>query len=361
MRRERVQMGNHQSLSNGVSVAHYFLNEGEYLHFLENLRSKYRLIAPVEKKSHFLFEEIKKVEEIRLDYDVTILPPKKAIFPENQTLLTFSPEGVESGIENRNQVLFGVHYYDVKGIRMLDILFEEKHADNNYLQNRKNTIIIATNIQSQAPRAFHASAGGDLAENGHDAFFTKISGGFHIEILTEKGESLLDEAIFTTVTSEQQEEARRVRERDHLDCANTLPYSTEEIAEKTRKSFNDPELWNGLADRCFSCGSCNTTCPTCYCFDVQDEWNIDQKSGRRYRVWDGCLMEDFCKVSLGGGACERFRDHRSDRFRHRVMRKAAYLNKKFGSPACVGCGRCSINCVPDIADPLKIISTIMEA
>ena len=42
------------------------------------------------------------------------------------------------------------------------------------------------------------------------------------------------------------------------------------------------------------------------------------------------------------------------------MRKTTYLNEKLGGPACVGCGRCSQACTADIADPVRVITTIME-
>jgi ferredoxin len=78
------------------------------------------------------------------------------------------------------------------------------------------------------------------------------------------------------------------------------------------------------------------------------------------RTWDGCLLEDFAKVSLGAGATENFRETRATRYRHRLLRKMAYQNDTLGSPACVGCGRCSISCVPDIANPVTAIKRIMQ-
>jgi ferredoxin len=94
---------------------------------------------------------------------------------------------------------------------------------------------------------------------------------------------------------------------------------------------------------------------------VQDTWNVDQTSGQRTRFWDGCLTEDFAKCSLGEGATENFREQRAARFRHRLMRKATYLNEKLGGPACVGCGRCSAGCTADIADPVRVINRIMAS
>ena len=143
-------------------------------------------------------------------------------------------------------------------------------------------------------------------------------------------------------------------------CQENLKYKSDEIAKKVRGSFSNKEIWEEMSKDCFSCGTCNIVCPTCYCFDVQDVWNLDQVTGCRSRTWDGCLLEDFAQVSLGGGHTENFREHRHERYRHRVMRKTAYLNERLGGPACVGCGRCSVGCVPDIADPVKIVDRIME-
>jgi len=32
-------------------------------------------------------------------------------------------------------------------------------------------------------------------------------------------------------------------------------------------------IWDTLGERCLACGSCTNVCPTCFCFDVQDEWS----------------------------------------------------------------------------------------
>jgi formate hydrogenlyase subunit 6/NADH:ubiquinone oxidoreductase subunit I len=73
------------------------------------------------------------------------------------------------------------------------------------------------------------------------------------------------------------------------------------------------------------------------------------------------MTREFAAVTQAGGLKENFREHHQSRFRHRVMRKAAYQNDKLGGPACVGCGRCAATCTVDIADPIKVITAIMEA
>jgi len=72
------------------------------------------------------------------------------------------------------------------------------------------------------------------------------------------------------------------------------------------------------------------------------------------------LTEDFAKVSLGGGSTENFRDEKASRFRHRIMRKMAYMNESLGGPACTGCGRCVTACTIKIADPVNVVDKIMQ-
>ncbi|MCX5636268.1 MAG: 4Fe-4S dicluster domain-containing protein, partial [Planctomycetota bacterium] len=105
------------------------------------------------------------------------------------------------------------------------------------------------------------------------------------------------------------------------------------------------------------CGSCNLVCPTCYCFNVQDDINWDMRTGNRQRVWDGCLLEGFTRVAGG----HEFRKNRADRFRHRLYRKGKYVPDKIGGEiACVGCGRCIDACLPDIANPVSVYNRLVD-
>ncbi len=317
--------------------------------------------GPVAKRSRFAFDRLEAPDELRLDYDVTILPPKKLFFPPAQDLLHFDESGFAAPLEPVEKVLLGVHFYDVKAIDQTDLLFSERNYDVNYMANRQTTTIVASNVQNVSKRAFFATVGRDVRPRGHDAFLTAIDGGDVFETLTGRGEALLESGAFEPATEAQIEQAVNVNAAVLERCQERLEHDTAAIAARVRAAFGDDKLWAAMAADCFSCGTCNTVCPTCYCFDVQDTWNVDQTSGQRTRYWDGCLTEDFAKCSLGEGACENFREERFQRFRHRMMRKAAYLNEKLGGPACVGCGRCSAGCTADIADPVRIIDQIMAS
>jgi len=254
-----------------------------------------------------------------------------------------------------------VHPYDVKALDMTDLLFRERRPDVNYLAHRETTTLVASSVQTVSPRAFWSSIGPDVAPKGHDGFLTRIEGGYVYEARTPKGEALLARGAFAPATAPQIEAAAAANAAGRPPCPETLAHPADVVARVVRATFRKERLWDELAADCFSCGSCNTVCPTCYCFDVQDTWNVDQASGARTRYWDACLTEDFATVSLGGGRTENFRETRGDRFRHRFMRKAVYLNEKLGGPACVGCGRCSSACTADIADPVHVIDRIMAS
>jgi formate hydrogenlyase subunit 6/NADH:ubiquinone oxidoreductase subunit I len=335
-----------------------FIRSDDFAAFVTALIEAGPVYGPVAKRSRFAFERLESPDELRLDYDVSMLPPKKLFFPPAQDLLRFDASGFKAALEPEEKVLLGVHFYDVKAIDQTDQLFSDGNYDVNYMAHRATTTIVASNIQNVSERAFFASVGADVQPHGHDAFMTAIAGGCVFETSTERGEALLKYGAFQPATDAQVAEAVAVNAAALEKCSEKLDYSTGEIAVKVRAAFGNDELWGELAEDCFSCGTCNTVCPTCYCFDVQDTWNVDT-SGQRTRYWDGCLTEDFAKCSLGDGGSENFREQRGQRFRHRIMRKATYLNEKLGGPACVGCGRCSAGCTADIADPARVINHIM--
>ena len=338
----------------------FYIKDADFPQFVNSMIAKHQVIAPQAQKQKFIFDQIRSDEELRLDYDVTILPPKKAIFPPKQNLVEFDGEKVKSSINPVHQILFGVHFYDIKAIDMLDILFEDGIMDWDYHANRQYTTIVGSCIQNVSERSFFGSVGRHVFPKGHDAFLTKLKNGYTFEVRTSKGDKLLNYGNFVEATQRQIDDADRIGHEITKKCPQKLEYAGEHIARQVRATYKKNKIWQDMSQKCLACGTCNIVCPTCYCFDVQDEWELNQVAAKRYRVWDGCMLEDFSKVSLGNDMHEDFRSRIHSRFRHRVMRKTTYLNDKLDGPACVGCGRCSEGCVPDIADPVDIIHTIMK-
>jgi hypothetical protein len=102
----------------------------------------------------------------------------------------------------------------------------------------------------------------------------------------------------------QSRQAMQINDKLANKCPESLPYTSEEIADKVR-SLHQQALGRVLADLLLP-AHLQHRLPTCYCFDVQDNWNLDQVSGRRARL-GRLLLEDFARNLLGAGACENFR------------------------------------------------------
>jgi len=340
-------------------MSSWFLRKEHLNSFVSELMKTRPVIAPVAKRTRFVFDTLKRAEDLRLDYDTTILPPKKVFLPTKQDLLKFTGKDFCSTVDGSERILFGVHPYDLKAIAMMDWIHEESNFDDYYHANRKATTIVGSSVQNHYKRAFFGSVCTEKPVSGQDMFLTAITDGFHVDVVTLKGEKLLPAGKFEKVTAEQTAEAKKVNADALANCPQKLNGTSFQIKHKVRLAY-DSDIWEKTAKDCFSCGSCNIVCPTCYCFDIQDEWNLDGVSGTRHRRWDACLTCEFSEVTLQG-ATENFRDDRHERYRHRIMRKTSFLNDKLGGPACVGCGRCAGACTADIADPVRIVNQIMES
>lgn len=329
--------------------------------FVDGLVKKGGCVGVTKKEGKFAFAPLKRASDLALDYDVALLPPKKYIMPQWETLVKFNarPEvKVEEVFESPELTIIGIHPYDLKAINQLDHLFEEKHRDENYLKRRAATTIIAMTPKKASKWSFWASMDSTSVTKGYDLLLTDIGNTYAVEVGTSKGEALLKKYTTTQeANSDDMKKLESVKRNVANICSADRKIKAAVLELKTMlETRRGSKLWEEKAEKCYSCGSCNLICPTCYCFDVREDMELDLKEGRRFRVWDGCLLEDFAKIGSG----ENFREERRDRYRHRFYRKWSYLFGKLDEPACVGCGRCSSVCLPDIADPVKVFNTLKE-
>lgn len=315
-----------------------------------------------EKFAKFHYDTLKKASDLRLDYDVTVTPPKMYFTPAKETILKFTltPEvKAQPVFETNRQILIGVHPYDMIAINQMDEVFKDKNEDLHYFKRRKNTIIIGTDPQKISSWSFWCHMDAGVVETGYDLWLTKLDNDTYlVEVATEAGGELLKKyAKAANATEEQISKRDHLRKVFHKECdshrkLNARPGEIPLLI----KDKKDHPLWEEKAKKCYSCGSCNMVCPTCYCFDVQDDIELNLKDGKRTKKWDGCQLEGFAEVGSG----ENFREHRIDRYKHRLFRKTLYMYERYNHLACVGCGRCSSVCLPNIADPVDIINSLKE-
>ncbi len=300
--------------------------------------------------------------EIAWDYDLCYTTLKKFILPPREDIITFNITNytARSVIEAPKQLLFGVHPYDIKAMNQLDQLMEMDSPDVNYRARRDNTLIFGLEPAHVADNAFWSGMNASRVDLGYDLFWTRISpGAFFVQVGSAKGEEMLKVDGPVEKSSVAQKEAAR---RAHLRVLaeadrKTLKFEWDKTPALVNKFFNNQTFWREKAQTCLSCGSCNLVCPTCYCFDIQEEADDLLKKGRRYRQWDGCMLKGFAEIAGG----HNFRETAWERYRHRYMRKGKYIFDKLGELGCIGCGRCVRACTARIANPRKIYNEIWEA
>jgi sulfhydrogenase subunit beta (sulfur reductase) len=323
------------------------------------IASEQRVVGVQAKGDKFAFGDLKAAEDLRLDYDVTILPPKKYVLPPRETLLTFQVGGDSQSVQDeRALVLLGVHPYDMAAINQMDLLFSEGEYDTHYMKRRQNITIIACDVFRPSQNVFASSMNTATVDHGYDLLVTDIGESYVVEAATEKGQALLGLMKGVQDASHDDLNRRQAVWDKNTGALNqhTLDCKPSFLPKLLEKNYHHP-VWKEKARLCYSCGSCNQVCPTCYCFDVQDEVNWDLKTGCRYRAWDGCLLQNFATVAGN----HNFRKNREDRYRHRLYRKGKYVPGKIGGEiACVGCGRCITACTAKIANPVEVYNELMK-
>ena len=332
--------------------------KNDFTSFVDALIRTEKTIGVQAKGDRFDFAPLESAKDLRLDYDVTLQPPKKYFLPPAEVLLTYEVGGpYQSQLDGQKFILLGVHPYDMVAINQMDELFQQDNYDTHYMTRRQNATIIACDVAKPSDHVFASSMGTAVVKKGYDILLTDIGDSFVAEAATPKGEQLLAKAKAV------QADAQALKKREDVWTRNKKTLNRHELKCDTAylpkllaKAYKHP-VWEEKAKTCFSCGSCNQVCPTCYCFNVQDDVNWDLKTGQRVREWDGCLLDGFTKVA----PAHEFRKARADRFRHRLYRKATYVPQKIGGQiACVGCGRCVGACLPDIANPVNVYNRLID-
>jgi len=324
---------------------------------LKNTFVDYKIAALTKKENKILFDYVEDVTEIERKYTPTVLSPKKFFFPQKEVLLEYTAElDVKAKLNPEKLILFGVKPCDITGIKLMDEAFAEGNGDPNYLSKRQNSIIIGIDCKEICSEdAFCYKVNSQNPEDGFDIMLQEFEDYYIINIATNKGELLINKFFEVEECSDCLQTEFKEEKKSTFKKAGGIFENLDNLPEIFEKN-TEHKIWEQEAERCLSCGSCVMVCPTCYCFNVNDDYELNMKTGKRTRTWDACMVKDFAIVAGG----ENFREKPVSRLKHRISRKFNYLMRKHGQPVCIGCGRCVRACLADIS-PVTIVEEVQNA
>ncbi|MFO7801665.1 MAG: 4Fe-4S dicluster domain-containing protein [Desulfovermiculus sp.] len=329
--------------------------------FVRSMAQTRDVYAPVREKSAMLWKQVDSAENLDFEFANTEFSPKPFLFPQNERLMHFTnssqdPEGMimeEEPPKEKEQILLNIRPCDAKAFCVLDLVFcqDDKTLDVYWKDKRDKTLLMGLACKAPCPTCFCTSVDcGPHHEEGLDVLLVDLGDNLLARPLTEKGQSLvtdLEDAPQSAV--DQAADQKKSSEQAITSQVDMTKISQRPVLEE----YEHPS-WDRVFEACINCGTCTFYCPTCHCFDIQDE--TQDEFGHRVRNWDTCMSWLFTHHTSGHNP----RGTKKDRVRQRFMHKFKYMPIKLnGAVGCVGCGRCTQKCPVNI-DVRTVVNSMNE-
>jgi sulfhydrogenase subunit beta (sulfur reductase) len=329
------------------------LQKSRLLEFVAELTRDHEVIAPIDERS---FARISSASEVHLGSDKPAMSLKEFVFPQREVLLQYlsGTAGTELAVPapetDKNQVILGARPCDAAALPIVDKVFLWDYIDSAYVQRRQNTVVVSMACEQPCKTCFCVSLGGSPAGiDGSDVLLTPLNDIYHVQIITDRGSALIADYEDLFQDSDQRRDRQRAQFEEDAQARMTKAVDIGGL-DKTL-DFHNP-IWETIAQQCIDCGICTFLCPTCHCFDIQDEGN--RTEGERVRLWDACTFYNYTKAHAGQPRPTHYR-----RYRQRIMHKFRYYPENFGRTLCVGCGRCIQYC-PVSIDLTQVLKAVKE-
>jgi len=324
----------------------------EWLGGLEALRETYGLFLPVKDGDFHNFMAFDKGKIPDFDYQNSRLSPKSMVYPQSERMFEYALDRVdseanivkESPKDYSPKAVVGIRPCDVQAFQIVKRNFDNpEYRDPWWVQHFESTTLVGLGCNEPCSTCFCAGVrGGPFNQEGLDALLFDMGETYLVKGLTDKGEALLGKMAGGNPADDQ-----ALKNADDLAVSAsekiTASIPMDKLKEKvTNDLFNAP-FWEEIAFACLNCGTCTFLCPTCWCFDIQDE--VSGKDGDRIRNWDSCMSPLFTLHGSGHNP----RDNKFQRVRQRFMHKLKYYVDKYDNGVqCSGCGRCVRYCPVNI-------------
>ncbi len=296
------------------------------------LSKDYTIFGPEKVGDRLLIREIKDAKKFKLVNKKPFYSHKEFLIPSSQTLFNYDKNKLLKPRIKRKQVLIGIPVYDLKAFTLLHEVFEK----DVYFQEIIRNIILIGHSPVPEETTFYEDYEEHILEHlRFDIFLEfKPKGEFRVFTGSEDGQRILEKV--------------GIKDYEHVEYAGAVPEEglaiTEKIKQKLVKSSKNTKIWKELNKRCIVCGKCVISCPTCFCFNIDDEPAFEKNQGSRIRDWGVCFYEEFSEVAGG----EKFLKTIGDRIYNWYDHKFVRIPNEYTLPGCVGCGRCIEVCPANI-------------
>lgn len=332
--------------------------------FIRELSAEYSVYAPgvVGGKTEFILVESS--DEIDSASLVTDMSPKGVFFPSSEVLFEYDKDGIRTAeTTHRPIAVWGIRSCDSRSLVMLDRVFgsamqmpdDKKFQDPYWKEKYDTSLIFGLACNEPLSTCFcNWFGGGPHNRDGMDVFAVDAGDVYLMEPVSDKGVEIIGKLSCLTDASEE-DKALAARLASDADSMMFAPLELGGLGERLTALFDEP-IWDDISAKCVNCGACTFSCPTCHCFDVQDEGRGGR--GKRVRIWDSCMFPIFTMEASGHNPRALSRE----RVRQRVMHKYSYYPENYGEILCTGCGRCVMVCPVnlDIREVLRKILTYKE-
>ena len=335
----------------------YRLREGDLADLVSRLlENGFTVVAPVREGEEVYFRVVddENRSSITLSYVRAINSPREFLLPDGEALYSYDVNTLECRFElpGEKMVFFGVHLCDANAIKYLDLALMSGSSppDPMYKARRENSAVISIECCEWDDRCFCASVGGgELPEDVADLHLKPLSdGGYAVKVLSEKGRMILSMLGKELEAYSDEWKPFAPRQRRYFESM-----VLENLENEFYVLMRDAK---GYVDLCVKCGSCTQQCPTCFCFDIQEQADPHNLSTyRRVRRKMSCQRMYFSLVS---GDIVVLKE-KEERFKWRLLHKFPFSKKRFGIWGCVGCGRCITFCPAEI-DMVRFLGGVVE-
>ncbi len=324
----------------------------EWVKALEGLAYTYRIFVPVKDGDFHIFKFLEKGETPIFDYQNSRLSPKSLVYPQSERMFEYSlgesdPEAnimKDSGKDYSPQAIVGIRSCDAHGFYIVRRNFDNpEYRDPWWVQHFESTVLVGIGCNEPCSTCFCASVGGGpFNEDVVDVLLYDLGEIFLAKVVTEKGKQFVEKAEGGKKADNHILQDAEILAEQALAKTNAA-VPTDKLKDKIVNELFDAQFWGNISFACINCGTCTYLCPTCWCFDIQDE--VFGKQGDRIRNWDSCMFPLFTMHGSGHNP----RDQKFQRVRQRFMHKLKYYVDKYEDGVqCSGCGRCVRYCPVNI-------------